>query len=131
MKLLGIDYGKKRIGIAYSEGLLPSPLSTLEVKTQKQVLTKIQEVCERLAIEKIILGLSGGFLDSEIQKFGEVLAVTTSLPVSYVDETLTSKDAVKKMIEGKTTQKKRKQIEDAVAAAIILNTYLEWEKEKQ
>lgn len=125
MRLLGIDFGKRKIGLAYSEGFLPSPLSTIEVKTQKQVISEIQATCERLSIEKIIIGVSGGTLDHKTRIFGKILSSQANIPVAFVDETLTSKDAIKKMIEGKTTQKKRKVMEDAVAATLILNIYLE------
>lgn len=128
MRLLGVDFGKRKIGLAYSEGLLPSPLTTIEVKTQKQALSEIQAVCERLLVEKIIVGVSGGVLDQEAQIFGRILSGQVNIPVDFVDETLTSKDAVKKMVEGKTTRKKRKEMEDAVAATLILNTYLEGQK---
>lgn len=125
MKLLGIDFGKRKIGLAYSEGFLASPLAVVDVRTEKQALSEITNVIERLAIERIIIGLSGGVLDTSAQTFGEHLTNQTHIPVIYIDETLTSKEAIKKMIEGKTTQKKRKILEDAVAATIILNTYIE------
>jgi|SRR5581483_7097631 len=125
MKLLAIDYGKKNIGMAFSEGFLPSPLTTITVRTKKQVLTDIMGVCERLGIEKIVLGLSGGVLDKEVKNFGEILTKQTSIPVAFVDEALTSRLAVAKMVEGKTSQKKRRTQEHAVAATIILNSYLE------
>ncbi|MBI2036507.1 Holliday junction resolvase RuvX, partial [Candidatus Microgenomates bacterium] len=49
----------------------------------------------------------------------------TNVTVDFTDETLTSRQAITKMVEGKTTRKKRRLLEDAVAAAIILNSYLE------
>lgn len=130
MKFLGIDYGKRKIGLAYSEAMLPSPLTTIEVKTQKQALSEIQAICERLAIEKIIVGVSGGILDQEAKIFGRILSGQVGIPVDFVDETLTSRDAITKMVEGKTTQKKRREMEDAVAATLILNTYIENQEHK-
>lgn len=128
MKILGIDFGKRKIGLAYSEGLLASPLTVIKVKTQKQAISEIASICERLAIEKIVIGLSGGSLDRAVLPFGENLSKITNTPLAFVDETRTSKEAIAKMVEGKTTKKKRKVLEDAVAATIILNTYLEKEK---
>lgn len=125
MKSLGIDFGKRKVGVAFSEWLLAEPLTTIVVKSQKQLLSEIMAICERLAIEKIILGLSGGPLDNQVRKFGKALSTITNIPVFYVDETLTSKSAVAKLVEGGTTKKKRREMEDAVAATIILNTYLE------
>lgn len=125
MKMLGVDYGKKKIGIAYSEGLLAEPFSTIQVKTKKQVLTEISTICEKFEIEKIVIGLSGGPLDKETRAFGDQITKYAHITVDFVDETLTSREAVKKMVEGKTSRKKRRLMEDAVAATIILNTYLE------
>ncbi len=125
MKLLGIDFGRKKIGLAFSEGLLASPLTVISVKTKKAALWEIANITERLAIEKIILGLPGGVLDKEIRSFANALTKQTGISVDFVDETLTSKEAITKMVEGKTTRKKRRLLEDAVAAALILNTYLE------
>lgn len=128
MKILGIDFGKRKIGLAYSEGLLASPLSVIQVKTQKQAISEIVSICERLAIEKIVIGLSGGSLDRTTLPFGENLSKITNIPLAFVDETRTSTEAIAKMVEGETTKKKRKVLEDAVAATIILNTYIENQK---
>ena len=125
MRILGIDFGLKRIGVAFTEGFLPSPLTVIEVRSRKQALLDIKELCERLGIEKIIIGESGGTVDVKARAFGEELSKQTQIPTEFIDETLTSKEAIKKLIEGKTTKKKRREMEDAVAAAIILNTYLE------
>jgi len=125
MKLLGIDFGKRKIGLSFSEGLLASPLSTISVKTEKQVLAEVVFICNKLGIEKIVLGLSGGIHDKAAKEFGDNITKQTNLPVVFVDETLTSREAVAKMVEGKTSKKKRRVMEDSVAATIILNSYLE------
>lgn len=128
MRLLGIDFGESKIGLAYSEGLLASPLSVISVKTQKQMLSEVTSICKRLNIERVVLGLSGGSLDKKILAFGKTVSEVAHVPVDFIDETLTSKEAVKKMVEAKTTKKKRREFEDAVAATILLNTYLENQK---
>lgn len=125
MKFLGVDFGRKKIGLAFSEGLLASPLTVISVKTNKTALLEITSIMERLAIEKVIFGLPGGVLDKEIRSFANQLTKQTNVPVDFVDEALTSRQAISKMVEGKTTRKKRRLMEDAVAATIILNTYLE------
>lgn len=125
MRLLGIDYGKKRIGLAFSEGFLAAPLSVITVKTQKQALSEIKTVCEKLAIEKIIMGSVKGILEKETIRFGETLSTQIGIPILFVDETLTSKTAIRKMIEGGTKQKKRRIMQDATAAALILESFLE------
>lgn len=125
MRLLGVDFGKSKIGLAFSEGLLASPLSVIKRKTQKKALSEIVNICQRLAIEKVVLGLSGGTLDKDVLKFAEAIAQATGVAVDFVDETRSSRDAIAKMVEAQTTRKKRRVFEDAVAATVILNTYLE------
>lgn len=125
MRLLGVDFGKSKIGLAYSEGILASPLSVIPVKSQKKAAVEITAICARLSIEKIVLGLSGGILDKEVVAFGETLRRSANVSVDFVDEAFTSRDAVTKMVEGNTTKKKRREFEDAVAATLILNTYIE------
>lgn len=125
MHLLGVDFGLKRIGIAYCEGLLPSPVTVVAVKTTGQALEEISQIAQKLRAEKLVFGISDGRLDKPTRQFADGLAKKTGLPLSFVDERLTSKEAVTKLVEGGTTKKKRKKMEDAVAAAIILNTYIE------
>ena len=125
MKLLGIDFGEKNLGLAFSEGFLPTPLPTIAIKTQKQVLAEITEIVKRLEIGTIVLGLSGGKLDPKVKAFGALLAKHTQVPVVYVDETLSSREAITKMVEAKTSRKKRRAMDHSVAATIILNTNLE------
>lgn len=125
MKLLAVDFGRKKIGLAFSEGLLAQPLTVITVKTKQSALSEIINICQRLAIEKVIFGLPGGVLDKEIRSFANTIIEQTNVTVDFTDETLTSRQAITKMVEGKTTRKKRRLLEDAVAAAIILNSYLE------
>ena len=125
MRLLGIDYGRKRIGLAFSEGFLPSPLSVILVKTQVQVLTDIKRDCQELGIEKLVMGISQGILEKEMKAFGEKLSTQMGIPIVFIEEAFTSKTAIRKMVEGNTTQKKRKTMEDATAAALILERFLE------
>lgn len=125
MRLLGIDYGRKRIGLAFSEGLIASPLSVISVQTQKQALSEIKTLCKKLVIERLVVGIVKGTLEKEVLDFAELLSAQTKIPVTFVDETLTSKSAIRKMVEGQTTKKKRRIMEDATAAALILEVFLE------
>lgn len=125
MRLLGIDYGRKRIGLAISEGLVPSPLSVISIQSQKQALSEIKTLCKKLGIERLVVGIVKGTLEKEILDFAKLLSIQTEIPVTFVDESLTSKSAIRKMIEGQTTKKKRRTMEDATAAALILEEFLE------
>lgn len=123
MKVLGIDYGLKKIGMALAEAGLAEPLSV--VNNQVSVINKITKICQNYSIEKIVVGLPEGKIATKAKEFGKKLSSSTSLPVVFQDETLTSKEAIAKMIEGGRGRKRRKEREDAVAAAIILQSYLD------
>ncbi len=119
MKLLGIDFGLKNIGLAMSEGFLVEPLGV--VKNVK----RIDRICQEHKIEKIIIGLSEGEMAKKTRVFGEKLARQTNLPVEYQDETLTSEEAKRLMIKIGKPKKKRQEQADAIAASLILQAYLE------
>lgn len=122
-KILGIDFGLKKIGLAFSEGELAEPLGTIQ-KTPKTI-NKIKNICEERTINKIVIGLPESGIVNEVKQFGKGLERTIHLPIIYQEETLTSQDAVSKMLEGGRSKKFRRQQEDAIAAAIILQNYLE------
>lgn len=122
MKILGIDYGEAKIGLAISEGKIASPIGAIDTKIWK---TGIGEICERENIERIIVGISEGKMAEKTKKFGQILEKTAGLPVEYWEETLTSKEAVKKMIEAGKARKRRKMDEHAVSACLILQDYLD------
>ena len=129
-KILGIDLGEKRIGLAIAEGDLAEPLTIIEVSKQDSALEKIVEICQQERVQKIVLGLpleSEGRLGPQAQKvkrFGRKLAEVTGLKIIFWDETLTSKEALAKMVEAGKPVKKRRFLDD-VAAALILQEYLD------
>ncbi len=115
MKMLGIDFGKKKIGLAIFNGFLVEPL--MVIRDKKRIL----DICQEEKIEKIVLGIPEGKMVQKIKKFKGWLEQKTGLPVDFQDETLTSKEAVAKM---KEIGRKIKE-EDAISAALILEAYLE------
>ncbi len=127
MKLLGIDFGLKKIGLAIadSESRLVEPLGMIRVKNNLQeALRQIDFICKKENVERIILGLSEGCFTEIIKKFGVNLKKITHLPVFYEDENLTSKEAIAKMIQAGIKKMKRREKEDQVAAALVLQNYL-------
>jgi putative Holliday junction resolvase len=122
MKILGIDYGEKNIGLAISEGEIASPLGAIDNKIWE---SGIREICQRETVDKIVIGISEGKMAEKTRQFGEELRKITGLPVEYWEETLTSKEAVKKMIEAGKPKMKKKLAEHAIAAALILQDYLD------
>lgn len=131
-KILGVDIGKKRIGLAISdeEGKIAFPLEVIEVEEEQEILDKIKEIIRREGIELIVIGIpyslkgtitpSTEFALLVAEKFRE-----EGFKVKEIDERLTTKEAMK-LTSGK---KKRKGNIDKISATLLLQTYLE-RKEK-
>lgn len=117
MKYLGIDFGKRKIGLALGEGILAEPYRIIDNGNWEIVIKK---VCEEEKIEKIIIGISEGESAKKAKDFGSQIE-KLGIPVEYFDETLTTHDALVKMKEAKS----KRQDEDAISAAIILQNYLD------
>ena len=122
MKLLGVDYGLNKVGLAISEADLVTPLEVIKTKDAFQ---RIVLVCHEQEIKTVVIGLPGGPVAPKVRAFGEKLTTLIKAKVVYQDETLTSQDATAKMIEAGKGQKARQARQDAVAAALILQSYLE------
>ncbi len=131
MKILGIDYGKAKIGLAVgeTETELAEPLAvwpSSNLPAGRQVFKfQISNLIKEYGIEKIVVGIPGGKIEAEIRRFGEELKKQTGLPVEFFDETLSSQDAQKLLIEIQKKRKFRREMEDAFAAAIMLESYME------
>ncbi len=122
---LGIDYGPKNIGLALSYGKIASPYKVLKAKNLILLIQKIKKICQSQKIEKIIIGLPEGILAKETKKFAHLIKEKTSLPTTFVDETLTSQESLQKTLEAKVPLKKRKTLSHAFAATLILQNYLD------
>lgn len=122
MNYLGIDFGLKKIGLAFSEGEIASPYKVLPTK---DFINKLPQILKKENIDTIIVGLSDGKIGEETKKFIVELEKIVNTPIIPCDETLTTQDAISKLIEGGGSQKSRHQKEDAVAAALILQNYLD------
>lgn len=122
MTILGIDFGRRYIGLALSHGLIPEPLEVIVNK--KGVFEKIEKVAELYGVEKIVLGLPEGILEEEIYGFGREISRRLKLPVSYVSEVYTTREAQEKLIEQGKKRRKRKRKSHAFSAALILESFL-------
>mgnify|MGYP001122712810 CR=1 FL=1 len=130
MTILGIDWGEKNIGIAFSSGLVAAPFEILRVKNQEEAIEKIVRTCEELQAEKIVLGIP---LDSEgregnqarkVRAFGRKLGEEVGGEIVFWNESLSSKEALEKKIEAGRGRKSRREL-DAVSAAVILQDFLD------
>jgi len=124
MRLLGIDYGRKKIGVAISEGQLVEPLMVLKISSQKDVLEKLCFLISEKDIEKIVIGTPGGRMDGEIKEFGRLLQNKSKISTVFQDETLTTKDAQELSIKAGIKRLKRKEMEDAYSAALMLQSFI-------
>ncbi len=124
--LLGVDLGKKTTGLAISESTLATPYKTITHKTEKEALTKIIAQIDELNIDTVILGFVEGKIKPFFVNFAKKLQVQKpKIKVILVDETLTSGQARQSMVKLGTTRQKRAQKEHEVAAALILQIYLD------
>lgn len=125
MKLLGIDYGRRKIGIATSDSPLAEPHSVIQVANFDDGVSKACALVEKLQAEKVVVGLSESEMGKESRKFGQVLETLTKIPVVFQDETLSSWQANQMAIEAGKKRTKRKAMEDAYAAAVMLQNYID------
>jgi len=131
MRYLAIDYGAKRSGLAVCDRneTIASPLTVIQ--GQKQLLKKIADIVSAENIDAIVLGLPLNMDDSEgpqariVLRFAAKLKEHLDIPVHLQDERLTSFGAQEKLACAELTREKRKKRLDAVAAAQILEAFLE------
>jgi putative Holliday junction resolvase len=124
--ILGIDLGKKTTGIAISSGTYATPLKTINHKSQKEALEKITKIIDEEDINTVAIGFVEGKIKSVFENFAKNLKKQNpKIKVVLVDETLTSRQARQYMIKQKVPKTKRTEKEHEVAAAIILQSYLD------
>jgi len=123
MRLIGIDFGEKRIGIALSDEEEKFAFAHSVLVNNKKIISEIKKICEINNVSKIILGQSLNYYNQpnpimkKIELFKDSLKKEIKLPVIYQTETLTTQEA-------KRTQGNIEKI-DASAAALILRSFIE------
>lgn len=126
MKLLGIDYGRRKIGVAISYGKFAEPLQVIRYKDYSKMIDHIKRIIEKQKIEKVVVGVSEGEMAEESKKFASLITNHQSLvTVEFFDETLSTHDAQVMSIQSGMGRKKRKEMEDAFAACIMLQNYID------
>ena len=132
-KLLALDLGEKRIGVALSDTLkiVAQPFDVFPRTSRKADFEYVQAIVERESVSQIVVGLpitmSGeeGTMAQWARDYGTDLGQTLGVPVVFWDESLTSMQAERAMREYGLSRKQMKKKVDAVAAALILQSYLE------
>ncbi len=137
MRILGIDYGRRRLGLAISDegGILASPLSVYARRGEKEDLTFLSNLASERKAERIVLGLplnmdgSSGEMADEVVAFAAALREESGLLVGTFDERLTSVEAERVLVQANLSRKRRKGLRDSLSAVLILQGYLESQRE--
>lgn len=133
MKILALDFGDVRIGLATSDslGIIATGRETYVRKSEKDDFIYLKNFIEQEKVERVVIGLPLNMDGTEGERailtrdFGDNLAEYVNIPISYFDERLTSIEAEKILITHNMKRKKRKDIIDQLAATIILRSYLD------
>jgi len=125
MSILGLDYGRKKIGLALAISMLAEPYDVIHFETIGEAITKIIGVLKKEKIEVVVVGISEGEMAKESKEFADKLREKIIIPVDLQDETLTTIMAQRLSIEAEIGRKKRKKFEDAYAATLLLQNYLD------
>lgn len=133
MKIMGLDYGDRRIGVAVSDSLgwTAQGLETIERRKEGSEFERIAELVKQHEVEEIVVGLPKNMNGTigprgEIcMTFAEDLRAKLNLPVHLWDERLTTVSAQRTLLDADVSRKKRKGVVDKMAASLILQNYLD------
>lgn len=142
MRILGLDYGSRTVGVAVSDplGFTAQGVETIFRKEEnklRRTLARIEELTRIYQIETIVLGYPKNMDDSigerakKTEEFRDMLIRRIGLPVILWDERLTTMEANEILIESGVPRKERKSVIDKIAAILILRSYLDSVQEKQ
>lgn len=125
MKYLGVDYGKKKMGLSVSEGQVASPLSVIKITGLNDGAEKISQVIQREEVDLVVVGVAESGEARKISKklVAELKKRHEIVQVMEFEETLSSFEARELMLELNIPKKKR-QDEDAYSAVLILQNFL-------
>ena len=136
MRIMGLDYGAKTVGVAISDALLLTAQGVETIcRTQenklRKTLARIKSLCEEYEVTEIVLGFpknmnnTVGDRAEKSLEFAEMLKKRTGLPIVMWDERLTTVEATRTLIESGVRREKRKEYVDKIAAVFILQGYLD------
>lgn len=135
MRILGLDYGSKTVGVAMTDalGMTVQPYKTIQRDREsklRQTLSEIAEIVEQYQIEKIVMGLPLNMDDTEgdraakTRDFAEKLKLRVAVPIESTDERLTTMEAEEILDQSGIPRSEQKKVIDQVAAQLILEQYL-------
>ncbi len=135
MRIMGLDVGEKRIGIAISDpmGWTAQGHSVLQRSVLEADVKNIGKLCRDYEVEKIVVGLplnmdgSIGPKAREVEEFARSLETDLAIEIAYWDERLTTRSAERVLIEADLSRRRRRQVIDKMAAVHILQGYLDYQ----
>ena len=133
IRILALDVGEKRIGLAVSDplGITAQGLEVLKRRGKEADLSRLLEVARKYRVQEIVVGLPRhldgrlGAQAPEILELAQALGAALGVPVTPWDERLTTAQAERMLIEADLSRRRRRQVVDQVAAALILQSYLD------
>lgn len=139
MRILGIDFGDRNIGLAVSDALLltAQAIGRYRIQNKEQDKKYFLELVSKYEISEIVIGLplrmdgSPGTRVEKTKKFASWLERTLNLPIVFWDERLTTQQALKIIGQQKIHFRKKKSLKDQISASLILSSYLESKKAKR
>lgn len=139
MRILGLDIGERRIGLAISDGTqtIARGLETIRLERLHDVINRIKDIITEHKVEEVIVGLPlnmNGSIGPQAKKavdFADKLKKNLPVAVSTFDERLTTKQGEAILLQADMSRRKRKLKIDRVAAQIMLQSYLDFKKERK
>lgn len=133
MRILSLDVGEKRIGMAVSDilGIIAQQLETLARRNEAYDFKQIRDIVKNKDVSEIVVGFplnmdgSEGPKAAEINKFIDGLKKECDVPIKIWDERLTTREADRILRAADVSRKKRKKLDDKLAAQLILQSYLD------
>jgi len=137
MRIMGLDFGSKTVGVAVSDALLVTAQGVGIIRRKspdklRQTLAAITEMVQQYEVEKIVLGFPKNMNNTEgercekTKEFAELLKKRVDIPIEFWDERLTTVAADKIMMESGIRRENRKDYVDEIAATLILQGYLDY-----
>lgn len=138
-RIMGIDVGTVRVGIALSDelGLIARPFETVRRGGDRVTARRIRDLASENAVDRIVVGLPLGLdgreqrSSADARRLAEVLGEETRIEIVVWDERLTTAQAERALIEGNVRREKRREVIDQVAAALMLQSFLDLERARR
>lgn len=132
-RILGLDYGEKRLGFALSDPteMLATPFRVVTCRSEQEALIETVRVCKETGAGRLVVGMpinmngTRGPAAQNVDQFITKLSKALAIPIETWDERLSTKSAIDVLIEGGASRKRRKEVVDKLAAQIFLQNYLD------